>query len=189
MTNVIDANTSTFLDLFTSNLFVPHIIDPTRFTPNSKTLIDNIFSNSPIFSEGISGNITLSISDHLAQFLLIPMNLVYVPSKMYVYKRDTKNFDRENFLLDLLDIDWSSFGKGIYIVNLKISKTIPVFKGKGSPLDYNNYRPISLLSNINLIKLIEKLMYVRLYNFLSKHNCICELQFGFLSEIQLIMPY
>ena len=47
-----------------------------------------------------------------------------------------------------------SFGKSITIENLKISKTIPVFKGKGSPLDYNNYRPISLLSNIN--KLIEK---------------------------------
>ena len=70
-----------------------------------------------------------------------------------------------------------SFGKGIYIENLKISKTIPVYKMKGSPLDYNNYRPISLLSNIN--KLIEKLMYKRLYTFLSKHNCIYELQFGF----------
>ena len=36
------------------------------------------------------------------------MNLVYVPSKIYLYKHDTKNFDRENLLLDLLDIDWSS---------------------------------------------------------------------------------
>ena len=79
-----------------------------------------------------------------------------------------------------------SFGKGIYIENLKISKTVPVFKGKGSPLDYNNYRPISLLSNI---RLIEKLMYVRLYKFLSKHNCIYELQFGFRNGHQLIMPY
>ena len=56
-----------------------------------------------------------------------------------------------------------SFGKGIYIENLKITKTIPVFKGKGSPLDYNNYRPISLLSNIN--KLIEKLMHVSSNSF------------------------
>ena len=108
MKNDIDANTSTFLDLLTSNLFVPHIIYLTRVTPNSKTFIDNIFSNSPNFSERISGNITLSISDHLAQILLIPINLVYVPSKIYLYKRDTKSFDRENFLLDLLDIDWSS---------------------------------------------------------------------------------
>ena len=59
MKNDIDANTSTFLDLLTSNLFIPHIIHPTRITPNSKTLIDNIFSNSPNFSEGISVNITL----------------------------------------------------------------------------------------------------------------------------------
>ena len=69
------------------------------------------------------------------------------------------------------------FVKGIYIENLKISKIIPVYKRKGSPLDYNNYRPISLLSNIN--KLIEKLMYKRLYTFLSKYNCIYDLQFGF----------
>ena len=48
----------------------------------------------------------------------------------------------------------------IYIDNLKISKTIPTFKDKGSRLDYNNYRPVSLLSNIN--KIIEKLMYSRL---------------------------
>ena len=40
-----------------------------------------------------------------------------------------------------------SLGKGIYIENLKISKTIPVYKKKGSPLDYNNYRP-----NFSLIK-------------------------------------
>ena len=40
-----------------------------------------------------------------------------------------------------------------------------------------NYRPISLLSNIN--KIYEKLMYSRLYNFLNLHNCIYDLQFGF----------
>ena len=40
-----------------------------------------------------------------------------------------------------------------------------------------NYRPISLLSNIN--KIVEKLMHKRLFNFLSKHDCIYKLQFGF----------
>ena len=50
--------------------------------------------------------------------------------------------------------------------NLKIAKIIPVFKNKGSNLQCNNYRPISLLSNIN--KVFEKLMYTRLlYNFLD----------------------
>ena len=40
-----------------------------------------------------------------------------------------------------------------------------------------NYRPISLLSNIS--KLIEKLMYVRLYRFFNLHNTLLECQFGF----------
>ena len=70
-----------------------------------------------------------------------------------------------------------SFEKGIYFENLKISKTIPFFKEKGSSLNCTNYRPISLLSNIN--KIIEKLMHERLYNFLNMHNCIYENQFGF----------
>ena len=64
--------------------------------------------------------------------------------------------------------------------NLKISKVIPVFKDKGSYLECNNHRPISLLSNI--IKIIEKLMHERLYSFLSKHKCICDRQFGFRSR-------
>ena len=77
----------------------------------------------------------------------------------------------------LVDIINLSFQKGIYIDGLKISKVVPVFKDKGSDLDHTNYRPISLLSNIN--KIIEKLMHERLYSFLEKNKCIYELQFGF----------
>ena len=77
----------------------------------------------------------------------------------------------------LADITNLSFEKGIYMDNFKISKVIPVFKDKGNYLECNNYRPISLLSNIN--KIIEKLMHERLYSFLSKHKCIYDRQFGF----------
>ena len=98
---------STFLDTVTY-LFVPHIIHTTRITPHSKTLIDNTFSNSQNFSQGKSGNLTISISDHLAQFLIIPLDIGYVPKKINLYKRDTKNFDRENFFLDLISIDWDA---------------------------------------------------------------------------------
>ena len=67
--------------------------------------------------------------------------------------------------------------KAIYFDNLKISKAVPIFKDKGNLLECNNYRPISLLSNIN--KIIEKLMYKRLYSFLSSHKCIYIHQLGF----------
>ena len=103
----IEEDSMTYVDTLTSNLFVPHIIHPTRITPHTKTLIDNIFSNLPNFSQGKSGNLTVSISDHLAQFLIIPLETGdSIPLKDF-YKRDTKNFDRENFFLDLLSIDWN----------------------------------------------------------------------------------
>ena len=70
-----------------------------------------------------------------------------------------------------------SFATGIYPDKLKVAKVIPIFKNKGDQLILSNYRPISLLSNIN--KIFEKLVYSRLYSFQTIHNCIYELQFGF----------
>jgi hypothetical protein len=69
-----------------------------------------------------------------------------------------------------------SFSTGLHPDLLKISKATPVYK-KGSRLLVSNYRPISLLSNIN--KILEKLMFSRLYKFLEDYKCIYALQFGF----------
>ena len=69
-----------------------------------------------------------------------------------------------------------SFTTGVFPFVLKTAKVVPVFK-KDSKLDYSNYRPISLLSNIK--KILEKLMYKRLYTFLNNNNIIFNLQFGF----------
>ena len=73
---------------------------------------------------------------------------------------------KENIGKPLADIANLSFGKGEYVVPLKTSKTVPVFKEKGSKVDRSNYRPISLLSNVN--KIFEKLMYKKLHDFLLK---------------------
>ena len=73
-----------------------------------------------------------------------------------------------------------SFTTGIYIDKLKISKIIPIFKKKGSNLLCENFRPISLLSNIN--KIFEKIMHKRLYDFLETQGTIYILQFGFRNE-------
>ena len=67
-----NSTSSSFFDIMTTNLYIPHIIHPTRITPTSKTLIDHIWSNSVNYEEGVSGNLTCSLSDHLAQFLIIP---------------------------------------------------------------------------------------------------------------------
>ena len=69
-----------------------------------------------------------------------------------------------------------SFSSGMFRSILKTSKIIPIYK-KGSKLERSNYRPIYLLSNID--KILERLMYNRLYDFLEKKEIIFSLQFGF----------
>ena len=63
--------TNEFLDSLASNSIILYILQPTRLTSHSKTLIDNIFSNV-LLCEAISGNITATISDHPPQFLFAP---------------------------------------------------------------------------------------------------------------------
>ena len=63
--------TNEFLDSLASNSFIPLILQSTRITSHSNTLIDNIISNV-IDSGIISGNLTATISDHLPQFTIIP---------------------------------------------------------------------------------------------------------------------
>ena len=77
-------------------------------------------------------------------------------------------------LCDLINL---TFETGIFPSALKIVKVIPVFKNKGSDQDVNNYRPISLLSNID--KIFEKLVYSHLFSFLDLHNILSNRQFGF----------
>ena len=69
-----------------------------------------------------------------------------------------------------------SFSTGVFPDLLRIANIIPVLE-KGDRQDYNNYRPISLISNLS--KLIEKLAHKRLYNFLEKYSLLFEKQYGF----------
>ena len=69
-----------------------------------------------------------------------------------------------------------SFQSGIFPDIFKLAKVIPIFKSESRIL-CNDYRPISLLSNIS--KLIEKLMHKRVYTFLEQKNCFYKAQFSF----------
>ena len=66
---------------------------------------------------------------------------------------------------------------GVFPSLLKTAKVVLVFK-KDSKLYHSNYRPISLLLS-NTEKILEKLMYKRLYAFLNNNNVIYNLQFQF----------
>jgi hypothetical protein len=62
----------------------------------------------------------------------------------------------------------------------KLANVIPIYKGKGSRLDVENYRPISL-TNV-FCKLMEKLISKKIINFLDTNNLLSPAQSGFRSS-------
>ena len=94
-------------------MFLPYIIQPTRVTSNSKTIIDYIFSNI-ISTDIISGNLTAAISIHLPQFLIAPEIFRNSPSsKSNYFQRGWSNFNQKNFILDYFSVNWKN------IINLE----------------------------------------------------------------------
>ena len=62
---------------------------------------------------------------------------------------------------------------------MKHADVVPLFKG-GDEHALGNYRPISLL--LALSKILEKVIYARVYNFLNVTNQIFKSQYGFRSK-------
>ena len=69
-----------------------------------------------------------------------------------------------------------SIEKGIFPDQLKIAKVILLFK-KGDIALMDNYRPISVLPCFS--KILERIIYNRLYSFFSENNILYKKQFGF----------
>ena len=59
---------------------------------------------------------------------------------------------------------------------MKVAEVIPIFK-KGDSNNVTNYRPISLLSDFNII--FKNLLHSRLSRYLEKHNLLTNHQYGF----------
>ena len=69
-----------------------------------------------------------------------------------------------------------SFDLGQVPESFKVSRTCPVFKS-GNPEELTNYRPISCLPVLS--KIIEKIVFKRLYSFLANNKLLYRMQFGF----------
>ena len=59
---------------------------------------------------------------------------------------------------------------------MKLAEVVPLYKGKAWDIEMN-YHPISLLTTMS--KVMEKVIYSRVYTFLTKTGQICETQYGF----------
>ena len=82
----------------------------------------------------------------------------------------------EDIKLPLFYVFKSSIREGVFPDSLKTAKVSPIFKTGDNTL-LGNYRPISVLPVFS--KILERIMYNRLYNFLVKNNLLFSRQFGF----------
>ena len=81
-----------------------------------------------------------------------------------------------NIVKPLAIIINKSFSEGKFPHAMKLADVYPLFKSK-ERTEPNNYRPISLL--LTLSKLLEKVMYTRVYNFFTETDQIYNSQYGF----------
>ena len=77
-----------------------------------------------------------------------------------------------------------SLSTGIIPSKLKISKVIPFHKSNDIH-NFKNYRPISLLPSIS--KILERIVYNRLYQYLKINNLITTSQYGFQKNLSTEM--
>ena len=66
--------------------------------------------------------------------------------------------------------------KGVFPDDLKIARVTPIYKD-GDSSEVRNYRPISLLPCFS--KMLERIMYNRLYKYLIENNVLYSKNFGF----------
>ena len=86
---------------------------------------------------------------------------------------------RTSIAFPLCHIFNTSLIEGSFPNRMKVAEIIPLYKGKEMDIMVN-YRPISLL--ISLSKLLEKIMYRRLYSYLESNSILYNSQYGFRSR-------
>ena len=101
-----DVNVSSFINLMSSFSFVPYITLPTRECNNSKSLIDNIWSNMSSISH--AGVFDIHISDHYPIFAMFDNYKNNINDIVKVQFRDFSESNLANFKNEVLLADWFS---------------------------------------------------------------------------------
>ena len=133
--NLLDYDThigaSNFYDTIACHNLQPLILQPSRVTSRSQTLIDNIFSNNCKYNT-VSGNIICTISDHFAQFAIFTDYSLKMKRNTIrsVYGRSFTYFNDSEFVEELAHINWNyQFGdekNPDTLVNILIDKVTDI---------------------------------------------------------------
>ena len=155
-----------------NNFFVnvgPNVERDVPVTPSDKIPPDKYLGNRNQFNFLIAYISTEDVLDIINALNNKSTGTSSIPLKLLILIPDL-------IILRLCKIINTSFTTGKFPDAIKIVKVIPFHKG-GSMQDINNFRPISLLSIFD--KIIEKLMHIKLYQFLEDNDIIYTNQYGF----------
>ena len=137
------------------------------------------------------------IDDYLMRIRMCQKSIFLVPTTQEEIKRlieklpnkTSSGYDRINNIVlkelkeiicvPLTSLFNRSLAEGKFPNCMKLAEIVPLHKG-GNTSAPNNYRPISLL--ITVSKLLEKIMYKRVYQFLVETNQLYSSQYGFRSQ-------
>ena len=103
-----------------------------------------------------------------------------LPSKRSSGYDNISNILLKDIVASIVDVLCVIFNKslelGEFPSTMKLAEVVPLYKGKEHYLE-TNYRPISLLTTIS--KVLEKIVYQRIYSFLQNTGQLYENQYGF----------
>ena len=85
----------------------------------------------------------------------------------------------QNFIVPITHVMNLSIINGVVLTELKAVQVVPIYKSGDRGL-INNYRPVSVMPCFS--KILEKLMYNRISNFIPKHSLLTDYQFGFMQK-------
>lgn len=143
--------------------FSPHILQPTRITDHTATLIDSFFNSNEFVAT--NDNLVCDLPDHLPNFLILN-KLSWTARNVTRFARDYSCFDQDNLLADAQSVQWDNvfWENGI----------IQMFDSFYSVIDatINKHAPLKKLSKR------EAKFKSKTKNKLFKHYITCKSQFN-----------
>ena len=109
-----------FINLMVSHYLLPHILQPTRVTDHSATIIDNIFFNTLEF-DTLSGNLLTKISYHFPQFLVVK-NAAVDHKNCSLFQYDYSKFSEHLFPNDSKKLSWEDIVNQNSNINVKLDR-------------------------------------------------------------------
>ena len=169
-------NQQCFDNLETANLFADHYSD----TFNSNLVVEDSERKSIELRVAVQLSLDADYNSdfriHELKYAIESININSAMGADLIHNRFFSNFPIGLLceLLAAINLSWKTAN---IPSQFKLSTLIPILKVGKDATKCASYRPISLLSCFS--KLIEKLVYSRLYSFLENKNCLPMFQCGF----------